>query len=55
VTSEHAKAPPAAEIHHSTAEKQQIHTNRKETGFDVTQQKMAIRPSPLNKQFDLQR
>jgi hypothetical protein len=55
VTPDHAKAPPAAETHHTTVKKQQIHTNRKDTGVDVTPQKIAIRPAPLNEQFDLQR
>jgi hypothetical protein len=40
--------------HHTTAKKQRIHTNRKESGVDVTPQKIAIRPSPLNEQFDSQ-
>jgi hypothetical protein len=55
VTPEHAKAPPAAETHHTTAKKQQIHTNGKETRVDVTPQKIVVRPSPLIKKFDLQR
>jgi hypothetical protein len=42
---EHVKTPPAAERHHTTVKKQQIHTNRKETGVDVTPQKIATRPT----------
>jgi hypothetical protein len=48
VTPEHAKAPPEAVTHHTTAKKQRIHTNRKETGVDVTPQKIAIKPSALS-------
>jgi hypothetical protein len=57
VTPEHTKTPPAAEIHHATAKKQQIHTNRKETGVYVTPiKKIATRPTQpatLNEQFEL--
>jgi hypothetical protein len=54
VTPEHAKTPPAAETRHTTAKKQHIHTNRKETGVDVTSQKQKIAIRPTHREIEAQ-